>query len=141
MKGGPTSVNAERNIHTLNNFLRPQLRRWGLHRNENVYFQLKCATPHTAPLSTASDYRLLPWKLILCSGDKPYPPSTSHWTTCDLCCGSSSNHEFTTTNLRILDDLGLGVAISNQVAAIDFLKMIKITFNKKWTTPIWHYFS
>ena len=71
--GANVTVNAERYIHMLNTFLRPQMKRQRLHNMQNVYFQQDGATPHTARLSMDVVRRMFPGRVISRFGDVPWP--------------------------------------------------------------------
>ena len=62
--GATVTVDAERYIHMLNTFLRPQMKRQRLHNVQNVYFQQDGATPHTARLSMDVVRRMFPGRVI-----------------------------------------------------------------------------
>ena len=62
--GATVTVNAERYIHMLNIFLRPQMKRQRPHNMQNVYFQQDGATPHTARLSMDVVRRMFPGRVI-----------------------------------------------------------------------------
>ena len=65
--GVTVTVNSERNIHMLNNFLRPELWRRRINMR-NVYFQQDGATAHT-PVNVL--WNMFPGCLISCFGDVP----------------------------------------------------------------------
>jgi len=93
------TVNAERYIHMLNTFLRPQMKRQRLHNMQNVYFQQDGATPQTARLSMDVVRRMFPGRVISRFGDIPWPPRSPELTTCKFFSGNSSNHMSILTNL------------------------------------------
>ena len=78
--GVTVTVNWERYIHTLNNFLRPELRRRPIN-TRNVYFQQDGATAH-APMNVLRN--MFPGRLISRFGNVPCPPRSSDLSSCDF---------------------------------------------------------
>ena len=78
--GVAVTVNSERYIHTLNNFLRPELRRRRINMR-NFYFQQDGATAH-APMNVLPN--MLPGCLTSRFGDVPWPPRSPDLSSCDF---------------------------------------------------------
>jgi transposase len=115
--GATVTVNAERYIHMLNNFLRPQLRRRRLHNVEHVYFQQDGATPHTARVSMDVVRRMFPGRVISRFGDIPWPPRSPDLSSCDFFLWGYLKSCVYAHKPRTLADLK--EAIKQEVAAID----------------------
>ena len=77
--GVTVTVNSERYIYMLNNFLRPELRRRRINMR-NVYFQQDGATVH-APMNVLQN--MFPGRLISRFGDVPWPPRSPDMSSCD----------------------------------------------------------
>jgi hypothetical protein len=73
------TVNSERNVAMIHNFLTPQLARFPV--NENTFFQQDGATSHTARISMNAVNALFPGRVISRNGDIPWPPHSP-----DLAC-------------------------------------------------------
>ena len=81
--GVTVTVNSERYIHMLNNFLRPELRRRRINMR-NVYFQQDGATAHTAHAPMNVLRNMFPGCLISRFGDVPWPPRSPDMSSCDF---------------------------------------------------------
>ena len=115
--GATVTVNAERYIHMLNTFLRPQMKRQRLHNMQNVYFQQDGATPHTARLSMDVVRRMFPGRVTSRFSDIPWPPRSPDLTTCDFFLWGYLKSNVNTHKPRTLSDLK--EAIREEVATID----------------------
>lgn len=80
VNGRSVTVNSERYVEMLINFLQPELHRRGI---ENVYFQQDGATAHTARRSLETLRNMFPGRLISRFGDIPWAACSPDLTAAD----------------------------------------------------------
>lgn len=81
--GRAVTVNSERYLTMLREFLLPELRRRRINRR-NVWFQQDGATAHTSNVCMAEVRRLFPGKVISHRGDVDWPPRSPDLSPCDF---------------------------------------------------------
>ena len=76
------TVNSERYVAMIHNFLTPQLADFPV--NENTLFQQDGATSHSARISLNAVNALFPGRVISRNGDITWPPRSPDLTACDF---------------------------------------------------------
>lgn len=95
------TVNKERCIELIQNFLVPSLQQSGLEMNF-LRFQQDGATVHTSDVSMAILQRLFPGHLISQFGDVAWPAHSPDLTACDFGYGASLRAKFMLQNIPAL---------------------------------------
>lgn len=125
------TVNSDRYVAMLREFLVPQLHQLGINRND-VWFQQDGATCHTSGQSMMVLRELFPGRLISRFGDVPWAARSPDLTSCDCWLwGYLKSKVFISKPQNIAE---LKQSIRNEIAAIPQTMLRKVTANmqKRW---------
>ena len=130
MAGNTVTINSERYVTMLNDFLRPELRRQRMNMRR-MWFQQDGATAHTAGASMEVVHRMFPQHVISRFGDVAWPPRSPDLSICDFFLWGYLKGKVYISKPRTLEELK--DSIRREIAAIDndLLQTVMQDFRKR----------
>lgn len=128
--GRTVTVNAQRYLRMLREFLVPELRRRGLSCSR-IYFQQDEATCHTSNESIAEVKRLFPGKVISKRGDFDWPPCSPDLSSCDFFLWGYLKNMVYIHKPRTLDELKDAINLEIRAIPREMLGTVMSNFTHK----------
>lgn len=128
--GLTVTVNGDRYLDMLNNFLRPQLNNLNDNQRENLWFQQDGATSHTTRRALNLLQEMFPNKVVSLRGDIGWPPRSPDLSPCDYFLWGYLKSRVFTHRPRTLEELR--AAIRQEIAAIpqDMIRRVMTRFRE-----------
>lgn len=124
------TVNSERYVAMIRNFLTPQLHHFPV--NENTLFQQDGATSHTARISMNAMSALFPGRVVSRNGDIAWPPRSPDLTVCDFFLwGYLKTKVFGNDPARTIPALKQRIRVEIAAIPVDMLRRIMQNFQAR----------
>lgn len=126
--GRSLTVNSERYVEMLTNFLQPELHRRGI---ENVYFQQDGATAHTARRSLETLRNLFPGRVISRFGDIPWPSCSPDLTAPDFFLWGYLKNKVFSGAINNLNELKNRITEEIEAIPEEMLQRVMVNFSQR----------